>query len=91
MLISLNKLLRYGVVDTLKINQPFTLIGIILIIAGLLFLLLPIIAQHIPNIQKIPWILLWTYKTDNFLFATSPILIIITIISLILNYLKYIK
>ena len=69
--------------------QPFTLIGLIFIVAGILLVILPLIAQHIPNLQKIPWIIIWTYKSDNFVFATSPILIIITIISFILNYIKH--
>lgn len=68
--------------------QPFTLIGIIFIVAGILLVILPLIAQHIPSLEKIPRIIIWTYKSDNFVFVTSPILIIITIISFILNYLK---
>lgn len=69
--------------------QPFTLIGIVFIVAGILLVILPLIAQHIPSLEKIPWIIIWTYKSDNFIFATSPILIIITILSFILNYLKH--
>jgi hypothetical protein len=72
----------------LESYQPFTLIGIIFIVAGILLVILPLIAQHIPSLEKIPWIIIWTYKSDNFVFVTSPILIIITIISFILNYLK---
>ena len=73
----------------MKSYPPFTLIGLIFIIAGILLVILPLIAQHLPYLQKIPWLLIWTYKTDNFVFATSPILIIIAIISLILNYIKH--
>jgi hypothetical protein len=72
----------------LESYQPFTLIGIIFIVAGILLVILPLIAQHIQSLQKLPWIIIWTYKSDNFVFVTSPILIIITIISFILNYLK---
>ena len=72
----------------MKSHQPFTLIGIIFIVAGILLVILPLIAQHIQSLQKLPWIIIWTYKSDNFVFVTSPILIIITIISFILNYLK---
>lgn len=68
--------------------QPTTLIGIILIVAGILLVILPIIAQQIPNLEKIPWIIIWTYKTDNFLFATSPLLIIITVIFFILQIIR---
>ena len=73
----------------MKIYETTTILGMILIISGILLLLLPVIAEHIPNLDKIPWILLWTYKTDNFVFITSPLLIIITIISLILNFVKH--
>jgi hypothetical protein len=75
-------------IHNLESYQPFTLIGIIFIVAGILLVILPLIAQHIPSLEKIPWIIIWTYKSDNFVFVTSPILIIITIISFILNYLK---
>lgn len=73
----------------MKFFETTTILGIILIISGILLLFLPVIAQHIPSLDKIPWILLWTYKTDNFVFVTSPLLIIITIISLILNFVKH--
>lgn len=69
--------------------EPTTILGIIFIISGIVLLLLPIIAQHVPSLEKIPWILIWTYKTDNFVFVTSPLLILISIISLILNYVKH--
>ncbi|MEJ2242346.1 MAG: DUF2905 domain-containing protein [Candidatus Bathyarchaeota archaeon] len=73
----------------MKIYEPTTILGLILIISGILLVLLPLIAQHIPSLDKIPWILIWTYKTDNFVFVTSPLLIIITLISLIINYVKH--
>jgi hypothetical protein len=76
-------------VNTLKSYPPFTLIGIIFIVAGIILVVLPLIAQHLPSLQKIPWILIWTYKSGNFVFVTSPILIIITIISFILTYLRH--
>jgi hypothetical protein len=76
-------------IHSLESYQPFTLIGIIFIVAGILLVILPLIAQHIPSLEKIPWIIIWTYKSDNFVFVTSPILIIITAASFILNYLKH--
>lgn len=72
----------------MKDYAPFTLVGIVFIVAGIILVILPFIAQHIPSLEKIPWILVWTYRSDNFVFVTSPILIIITIVSFILTYLK---
>jgi len=69
-------------------HQPFTLIGIVLIIFGIILVVLPFVARHIPSLEKLPWIIIWVYKSNGFLFATSPLLIIITIISLILSILK---
>ena len=68
--------------------QPFTVIGIIFIVLGIILVILPLIAQYIPNLEKLPWIIIWVYKTDNFTFATSPILLIITILSFIINYIR---
>jgi hypothetical protein len=65
------------------------MLGIIFIVAGILLVVLPLIAQHIPSLEKIPWILVWTYRSGNFVFVTSPLLIIITVASFILNYLKH--
>jgi hypothetical protein len=76
-------------VNTLKSYPPFTLIGVIFIVAGIILVILPLIAQYLPSLQKIPWIIIWTYKSGNFVFVTSPILIIITVISFILTYLKH--
>jgi len=66
--------------------RPFTLMGYILIILGLIFVALPMIVRVFPSVDKIPWIILWVYKRDGFYFATSPILIILSILSIIYNY-----
>ena len=64
---------------------PFTSMGILMIILGVIFVALPYIARLIPDIDRIPWIILYVYKRDGFYFATSPILIILSLISLFLN------
>ncbi len=64
---------------------PLTLLGVFLIVVGLVLIALPLIAKHIPNLENIPWIILWVYRADGFTFATSPILIIISIISVIIH------
>ncbi len=68
--------------------RPFTLIGYLLIILGLIFVALPMIVRVFPSVDKIPWIILWVYRKDGFYFATSPILIILSILSIIYSYLN---
>ncbi|MEM0054274.1 MAG: hypothetical protein QXL89_08835, partial [Nitrososphaeria archaeon] len=65
-------------------------LGVFFIIIGIAFIAIPMIAKLFSSIQleKIPWILLWIYKSDGFWFATSPILIIIGIIYLIWIFTK---
>jgi hypothetical protein len=67
--------------------RPFTFLGLLLIASGVILVLLPVIARYIPSIDKIPWIILWVYKSDGFYFATSPLLIILSALSLVLNFL----
>lgn len=64
---------------------PVTLLGVLLIAIGIVLVVLPLIAKHIPNVEDIPWIILWVYRTDGFVFATSPLLIIISIVSVLIH------
>ncbi|MCW3992241.1 MAG: DUF2905 domain-containing protein [Candidatus Bathyarchaeota archaeon] len=66
--------------------RSFTILGLLLIVSGLFLVLLPFLARHLPSLEKLPWIILWVYRKDGFYFATSPLLIIISLISLILNF-----
>ncbi len=63
--------------------EGFMIIGLILILLGFLFIMLPFVSRILPSLGKVPSILWWTYRSDNFYFATSPILIVISIISLL--------
>ena len=65
--------------------RPFTVMGLILILSGLVLVLLPIVARHIPSLDRMPWILVWVYRKDGFYFVTSPLLIIISLVSIIVN------
>jgi hypothetical protein len=65
--------------------RPFTVMGLILILSGLVLVLLPIVARHIPSLDRLPWILVWVYRKDGFYFVTSPLLIIISLVSIIVN------
>ena len=67
----------------LKDYHGVTLIGLILVILGFFLILLPVLSKFLPPIERIPSIIWWSYKKNNFYFATSPILILISIASLI--------
>jgi len=56
-----------------------------MILLGMLFVLIPLLARYAPEIEKLPPILLYVYRRDNFYFATSPILIIISIVSVLIS------
>jgi hypothetical protein len=49
------------------------------ILLGVALLLLPLITKIISTIdlEKILWLLLYVYRSDGFVFITSPLLIII--------------
>jgi hypothetical protein len=65
--------------------RPFTVMGLILILSGIILVMLPFIAHHLPNLEKLPWIIVWVYRKDGFYFVTSPLLIILSLISIIVN------
>jgi len=65
--------------------RPLTAMGMILILSGIILVMLPFIARHLPNLEKLPWILIWVYRKNGFYFVTSPLLIILSIISILLN------
>lgn len=66
--------------------RPFTTMGWILIICGALLVLLPVISRSLPNIDRIPWFILWVYRRDGFYFATSPLLIALSVASILLQF-----
>jgi hypothetical protein len=65
--------------------KPFTTLGLLLIVSGLLLVLLPFLARSFPSIDRVPWILIWVYRRDGFYFATSPLLIILSLFSLLVQ------
>jgi hypothetical protein len=68
--------------------NPFTVFGVLLILLGVIFVALPYLENVIPNLERVPWIILWVYRSGGFTFATSPLLIIISVISILLAYLR---
>lgn len=65
--------------------RPFTTLGLLLIVSGLILVLLPVLTRHLPSLDRLPWIIVWVYRKNGFYFATSPLLIIISLVSLLLN------
>jgi len=71
--------------------QFFTISGILLILIGLALVLLPIIANYLPSIERLEKllpILIYVYRSENFYFITSPLLILICLILLILYIIR---
>ncbi|MCL5067839.1 MAG: hypothetical protein M1368_05745 [Thaumarchaeota archaeon] len=70
-------------------DWTFYILGAILILLGVAFFILPLIARSgMLNNVRIPWIILYVYRSDGFTFVTSPILILISVASLILFALR---
>ena len=65
--------------------NPLPLLGILLIILGVVFVALPYLSRLV-DVEKIPWVILYVYRRDGFTFATSPILLFLSVLSLILAY-----
>ncbi len=67
--------------------SPYSAIGVLFIILGIIFVTLPYLGRYV-DLEKIPWILLYVYRRDGFTFATSPILLMISVVSIVLAYLR---
>jgi hypothetical protein len=68
--------------------RPFAAMGWILILLGVLLVALPYLARLVPSVERLPWYIVYVYRSDGFVFATSPLLILLSIISLLWSYLR---
>ncbi len=68
--------------------RSFTWLGAIMILLGVLFVAIPYLIRYAPEIEKLPPILLYVYRRDGFYFATSPILIIVSIVWMLVSLLR---
>ncbi len=59
-----------------SIFAPFTFLGILLIILGIILVALPILSRMFERLDKIHPLLIWGTRVDGFFIGTSPILII---------------
>jgi len=71
--------------DMEPLYRPFTTLGLVLIACGLILVALPFVIRSMPSLERVPWIILWVYRRDGFFFATSPLLIIISAVSLLIS------
>ena len=76
---------RSTVEDTQSYNEPFTLLGLVLIMSGIVLVLIPFITSHLPSLERLPWFILWVYRSDGFFCATSPLLIALSLIWVLMN------
>jgi hypothetical protein len=63
--------------------RSFAWMGVLLIILGVILILVPYAVKYAPSLGKLPPIILYVYRRNGFYFATSPILIIISLISIL--------
>ncbi|MEN3016254.1 MAG: hypothetical protein ABC585_00470 [Candidatus Methanosuratincola petrocarbonis] len=68
---------------------PLQLFGALLLVLGAILFILPMLLERLPSLEKVPWIILYVYRSDGFVFVTSPILIIISVLSFLLYILRY--
>lgn len=68
--------------------RPLASLGWMLIILGAILVTLPALVKLVPRMEGLPWWIIWVYRSDGFTFATSPLLIFISILSLIYNHLQ---
>ena len=67
----------------LKMVHFLQVLGIMSIVLGALLFIAPILLGKMPSLENIPWIILYVYRKDGFVFVTSPLLIMISIVSLL--------
>ena len=60
-----------------------TWLGIALILVGFAIVLIPIVGAYI-DIPKVPSWLIYVYHSDGFYFVTSPLLLALSIVALVI-------
>ena len=68
--------------------RGFSALGWFLIVLGVIFVALPYVARIVPSVERLPWFILWVYRRDGFYFATSPLLILLLVLSFVWSYLR---
>jgi len=68
--------------------RPLAAMGWMLILVGVLLVALPYLARLAPSVERLPWYIVYVYRSDGFTFATSPLLILLSLMSLLWGYLR---
>jgi len=66
--------------------HPLTWLGIALILAGVSLVLLPVLGKVI-DLSRIPSWIIFVYRSNGFYFVTSPLLVVLSALSLIIYFL----
>jgi hypothetical protein len=67
-----------SLMGTYEWYRPSTSLGAIMTLLGIVLVLVPYLIRYAPEIEKLPPIILYIYRRNNFIFAT-PIVMAITI------------
>ena len=68
--------------------RGFSGLGWMLIVLGVLLVALPYVVRAAPSLERVPWYILWVYRRDGFTFVTSPLLILLSVVSFLLSLLR---
>lgn len=68
--------------------RPLAAVGWMLILVGVLLVALPYLSRLAPSVERLPWYIVYVYRSDGFTFATSPLLIFLSILSLLWGILR---
>ncbi len=85
---------RFGAGSLLKLPEGgsvVTMLGVMFILLGVAFVIIPVIVRSLPSkdfLDRVPWIILYVYRQDNFVFVTSPLLILISLSSILYALLR---
>ncbi len=69
----------------------FTALEIMFILLGIALVIIPAVVRNILSkdlLDRTPWIVLYVYRQDNFIFATSPLLILISLAFVLYAFFK---
>jgi len=69
-----------------SVLESLSTVGWLLLAFGAILIALPLLAKYLPSAviaDRLPPLLLYVYRKDGFVFVTSPILVIISLISIL--------
>lgn len=67
--------------------EPLTWLGIALILIGAALVLLPIVGKYF-DLSQVPSWLIYVYHSDGFYFVTSPLLLLLSLVSFLVFLLR---